>query len=200
MLEDNQFRGAVNFEFIRSVRVSGGINRDMERYGGTDFRKTGYSFAGAVSSRYVTVVGDFNGGDGIYFSDELVPRPLRRREAGRLRAPRHPAPGDMEVLSSRFVDPLGATVFDVKILRTRAYYQFSYRLMLRHILKHNALRGTLGNNLLLTYRINVGTVAFLGYDDRFLRRSQLDAMLFPTRQFERTNRAVFTKVSYLFRF
>ena len=54
--------------------------------------------------------------------------------------------------------------------------------------------------MLLTYRINAGTVAFLGYDDRFLRGSLLDAVLFPTRQFERTNRAFFTKVSYLFRY
>ena len=91
-------------------------------------------------------------------------------------------------------------MFNVKIFRSRAYYQLSNRLMLRHIMEHNTLRGALGNNVLLTYRINAGTAAFLGYDDRFLRGSQLDATLFPTRHFERTNRAVFTKVSYLFRF
>ena len=200
VLEDEQFRGAVNFEFIRSVRLSGGINRDLERYGGIDFRKTGYSFAGGVSSRYVTVVGDFNGGDGIYFGDDPF---LGRSAGGRLAVYVRPGTrlrADLEILSSRFVDPLGATVFDVRIFRTRAYYQFSNRLMLRHILEHNTLRGTLGNNLLLTYRVNAGTVVFLGYDDRFLRGSQLAAVLFPTRQFERTNRAVFTKVSYLFRF
>ena len=199
-LEDEQFRGAVNFEFIRGVRLSGGVNRDLERYGGIDFRKTSYSFAGAVSSRHVTVVGDFNGGDGIYFGDDPF---LGRAAGGRLAVYVRPGTrlrADLEVLSSRFVDPLGATVFDVRIFRTRAYYQFSNRLMLRHILEHNTLRGTLGNNLLLTYRINAGTAAFLGYDDRFLRGAQLDAMLFPARHFERTNRAVFTKVSYLFRF
>ncbi|MCY4027045.1 MAG: DUF5916 domain-containing protein [Acidobacteria bacterium] len=200
VLEDEQFRGAVNFEFIRGVRLSGGINRDLERYGGIDFRKTSYSFGGAVTRRYVSVVGDFNGGDGIYFGDDPF---LGRSAAGRLAVYVRPGTrlrGDLEVLSSRFVDPFGATVFDVRIFRTRAYYQFSNRLMLRHILEHNTLRGTLGNNLLLTYRINAGTAAFVGYDDRFLRGSLLDAMLFPTRQFERTNRAFFTKVSYLFRF
>ena len=200
VLEDEQLRGAVNFEFIRSVRVSGGINRDLERYGGIDFRKTSYSFAGAVSSRYVTVTGDFNGGDGIYFGDDPF---LGSSAGGRLAVFVRPGTrlrADLQVLFSRLVDPLGATVFDVKIFRSRAYYQFSNRLMLRHIMEHNTLRGTLGNNVLLTYRINAGTAAFLGYDDRFLRGSQLDATLFPTRHFERTNRAVFTKVSYLFRF
>lgn len=37
-------------------------------------------------------------------------------------------------------------------------------------------------------------------DDRVLRASQLDAVLFAMRQFERTNRAVFTKVSYRLRY
>jgi hypothetical protein len=68
---------------------------------------------------------------------------------------------------SRFVDPRDASeVFDVKIFRTRTTYQFTRRLLVRHILEHNTQAETLGNNLLLTYRINAGTVAFLGYDDR----------------------------------
>jgi len=38
---------------------------------------------------------------------------------------------------------------------------------LRHILEHNTAALTLGNNLLLTYRTNSGTVMCLGYDDRY---------------------------------
>jgi len=59
---------------------------------------------------------------------------------------------------------------------------------------------TLGNNLLLTYRINVGTVAFLGYDDRYQRGSRIDNLLFKTTKLQRTNRAFFGKISYLLRF
>ena len=199
-LEDEQFRGDVNFEFVRSIRLSGGINRDLERYGGIDFRKTGYSFFGVVSGRVLSVVGGFNGGDGIYFSDSPF---LGRSTGGSLAFYLRPTPrlrADLQTLFSRFVDPLGSTVFDVKIYRWRANYQFTNRLLLRHIMEHNTLDGTLGNNLLLTYRINAGTVAFLGYDDRHLQGSLLDAVLFPTRAFERTNRAFFTKISYLFRY
>ena len=200
VLEDEQFRGDVTFEFVRSVRLSGGVNRDLERYGGIDFRKTNYSFFGVVSGRVLSVVGGFNGGDGIYFSDDPF---LGRSSGGSLAFYLRPTPrlrADLQTLFSRFLDPYGATVFDVQIYRWRANYQFTNRLLLRHIAEHNTLNGTLGNNVLLTYRINAGTVAFLGYDDRFLRGSLLDAVLFPTRQFERTNRAFFTKVSYLFRY
>ena len=88
----------------------------------------------------------------------------------------------------------------MKIFRTRATYQFTSRMLMRHILEYNTASLTLGNNLLLTYRINAGTVAFLGYDDRFQSGSLIDSLLFDTRQLQRTNRAVFAKVSYLFRY
>ena len=59
---------------------------------------------------------------------------------------------------------------------------------------------TLGNNVLLTYRVNAGTVAFLGYDDRYQRGTRIDNMLFPTTALRRTNHAFFAKMSYLFRY
>ena len=89
---------------------------------------------------------------------------------------------------------------DVKIFRTRTTYQFTDRLLLRYILEHNTFGKTLGNNLLMTYRINAGTVAFLGYDDRYRQGRRIDEILFPTAAFQRTNRAVFGKLSYLFRY
>ena len=57
-----------------------------------------------------------------------------------------------------------------------------------------------GVNLLLTYRINAGTVAFLGYDDRFQSGTHINDTLFLNRAFQRVNHAIFTKVSYLFRY
>ena len=91
-------------------------------------------------------------------------------------------------------------MFDVKIFRTRTTYQFTERFLVRHIMEHNTLSMTVGNNLLMTYRINAGTVAFLGYDDRFQRGTRINDMLFLTTALQRTNRAVFAKVSYLFRY
>ena len=201
VLEDERFRGDVNFEFVRNVRFSGGINRDLERFGGIDFRKTGYSFFGLVSGRLASVVAGVNGGDGIFFSESPY---LGRstdanvsfylRPISRLRA-------EFSTIVSRFVDPAqAAEIFDVKIFRTRVTYQFTDRLLLRHIMEHNTFDGTLGNNMLLTYRINAGTVAYLGYDDRYRQGFQIDDGFFPTNRLERTNRAFFTKLSYLFRY
>ena len=72
------------------------------------------------------------------------------------------------------------------------------RLLLRHILEHSTAALTLGNNLLLTYRINSGTVMCLGYDDRYQQGARIGDALFMTSALMRTNRAVFAKVSYLF--
>jgi len=142
----------------------------------------------------------FNVGDGILFSDSpflgrstaynvIVSAKPTTRLSTRIRA-----------ISSRFVNPVGnAELFDVKIFRTETTYQFTERFLLRHIMEHNTLSMTLGNNLLLTYRINAGTVAFLGYDDRFQRGTRINDTLFLTTALQRTNRAVFAKLSYLFR-
>jgi hypothetical protein len=58
-------------------------------------------------------------------------------------------------------------------------------------------------NLLATYRLNAGTAVFLGYDDHYRQRDQFDQtsdeFLLAT-DLLRTNRAVFTKIQYLFRY
>lgn len=201
MLEDEQFRTNVNFEFVRNVRFSGGVNRDLERFGGINFRKTNYSFFGLISSQRFSIVGGMNGGDGIYFSNSPF---LGRSTDGNISfyfRPTSRLRTEFRTIFSRFTNPTNATgIFDVKVFRWRASYQFTERLLARHILEHNTLSGTLGNNLLLTYRINSGTVAFLGYDDRFQRGNLIDEMFFSTEALERTNRAFFTKISYLFRY
>ena len=201
VLEDEQFRGDANFEFVRNVRFSGGISRDLERFGGIDFRKTGYSFFGLISGRILSIVGGFNGGDGIFFGESpFLGRSTNSNISFHLR-PTSRLRTELRALFSRFVNPAAdAEIFDVKIYRWRANYQFTDRLLFRHILEHNTFDGKLGNNLLLTYRINAGTVFFLGYDDRYQRGFEVEPTVFPTSDLERTNRAFFTKISYLFRY
>jgi hypothetical protein len=91
-------------------------------------------------------------------------------------------------------------VFDIKIARARTTYQFSNRFLVRNIIEYNTFDKTLGGNVLFTYRVNAGTVFFVGYDDHFRQGSSIDEALYPTSSFLRTNRAVFTKLSYLFRY
>ena len=201
VLEDEHFRGNVNFEFARNVRFDAGFSRDLERFGGIDFRKTGASFSGLISTRVFSVTASANQGDGVFFGDNpFLGRSvdgtisLYFRPTSRLRT-------ELRTIFSRFVNPADDTeIFNVKIYRWRATYQVTDRLMFRHILEHNTLSGTLGNNVLMTYRVNAGTVAFLGYDDRYRQGDLIADAFFPTAGFERTNRAFFTKIAYLFRY
>ena len=57
-----------------------------------------------------------------------------------------------------------------------------------------------GLNVLGTYRVNAGTAVLVGYDDRYRQGPQINARLFPVEEYQRTNRAVFAKVQYLYRY
>jgi hypothetical protein len=108
---------------------------------------------------------------------------------------------DFSIAASRFRDALERRQeFDVKILRSLSTYQFTERLLVRNITEHNTLDKTLGENLLLTYRVNAGTVFYVGFDTRYRHGDQINATLFPDDTYTRTNRAVFTKLQYLFRY
>jgi hypothetical protein len=51
----------------------------------------------------------------------------------------------------------------------------------------------------VTYRVNSGTVFYAGYDDRYREGDAINRTVFPDTAYRRTNRAIFTKVQYLFR-
>ena len=97
----------------------------------------------------------------------------------------------------------GLEIFDIKLFRALTTYQFTERLLLRNITEFNTFADTVGVNFLATYRINAGTVFFVGYDDRYQQFDQFEQMgdeLLLRRDLQRTNRAIFTKLQYLFRF
>jgi TolB-like protein len=201
VLQDEQLQGRVSMSFQRNISLNATVSRDLERFNEIDFRKNSYGLFGVISTQRVSLVGGFNQGDGVLFGDSpFLGRTtsgnflLSARPTSRLRA-------ELVGIFSQFVDPRDSTeVFDVKIFRTRATYQFTNRLLVRHILQYNTAAVTFGNNLLLTYRINSGTVAFIGYDDRFQQGSLIDEFQSTETALVRTNRAVFAKISYLFRY
>ena len=206
ILEDETVETGLDFTFARSVTAGAGVERSMERFAGIDFWKTRFtSTANVATSRRVSVGGNVSWGDQILFSNvdpflgrgsevglELSLRPIARLQSqinidsSRLRDLRT---GDMEV-------------FDIKLFRALTTYQFTERLLLRNITDFNTFDDTVGVNFLATYRINAGTVFFLGYDDRYQQFDRFDQMgdeLLLRRDLQRTNRAIFTKLQYLFR-
>lgn len=201
VLQDEQLQGRLSMSFQNNISINGTVSRDLERFNEIDFRKTGYGLFGVISSRLLSIVGGFNVGDGVLFSDHPF---LGRTTSGNFLISARPTSrlrAELTGIFSQFVDPRDdSNVFDVKIFRTRATYQFTNRLLVRHILEYNTAAVTFGNNLLVTYRINAGTVGFLGYDDRYQQGSLIDAFQSTSTALQRTNRAVFAKVSYLFRY
>ena len=117
----------------------------------------------------------------------------------------------INVRTNKFVNTNtdGNIAFDVNIFRALTTYQFSKRLQFRNISEYNSLQRSLGLNFLFTYRINAGTVFYFGYDDRYRQADRIDWDLnsdslsdpfFQSNHRVRTNRAIFTKLQYLFRF
>ena len=212
ILEDEERRVGVNFSFAKNIRFNASVNRDMERFGGINFNKTRYSLGGNVSTiQAISGGGYFGFGDQVFFGDApflgtgssgglfLTVRPLSRLQSR------------INISTSRLVDPFDDTeVFDVKIYRALTTYQFTDRLLLRNIMEYNTFDRTLGANVLFTYRVNSGTVFFIGYDDHYQQGdlildtdanpAYLDNSTFFTTDLLRTNRAFFTKISYLFRY
>ena len=202
ILQDEQAQVGVRGLMTNSIIWVAMANRDMERYGGIEFFKTNAFLGGGfAASRRLSAGGFFNWGDQVRYGDDpflgsgatatlfASVRPMSRLNA------------DLNFITSRLRDPLtGDQLFDVRIYRALTTYQFTNRLLLRNILEYNAFSGTLAANLLFTYRVNAGTVFFLGYDDHYQQGDLIDSTIFPTTRFEQTNRAIFTKLSYLFRF
>jgi hypothetical protein len=201
-LLDEEFDVDVNVQFANNMDVRACVRREMERFEGVDFWKWGWCIEGEVNaSRLIAVSAELEGGDEIRF----VTNPFLGRGRGlglnvTLR-PFSRLESRLNLNTSRLRDPRsGERIFDVKILRARTTYQFTNRLLLRNVTEFNTFDKTVGLNLLLTYRVNAGTAFFLGYDDHYQRGDLIEDLLDPTERYERTNRAIFTKIQYLFRY
>ena len=215
VLEDQQVRGGLNFSFANNVRFDANVSREMERFGGIDFFKTRYSYMGVISaSRAYSFGVGADGGNQIFFDPD---NPYLGRDRGwniffNLRAfPRWQS--RVFVNTNRFVDARRTgretLVFDVNIFRAQTTYQFTDRLLFRNISEFNSFDQKLSLNFLFTYRVNAGTVFYVGYDDHYRQADLierdvdgdgLDDRFFPGTALKRTNRAIFTKLQYLFRY
>jgi hypothetical protein len=212
VLQDEQRGLGLNFDFARNLSLGANVSRDLERFGGIDFRKNEYSINGGVNTnRALSIRANFSQGDQIFFDPDnpflgdgrstrlnVTVRPLARLSS------------DLSINTSRLTDPRNGDlqVFDVKIYRAQSILTFTDRLLMRNITEYNTFDKDLDFNVLLTYRINAGTVFFVGYDDHYRQEDRIegdldgdgfDERLFFTSDLRRTNRAVFTKLRYLFR-
>ncbi|MDP6582264.1 MAG: FlgO family outer membrane protein, partial [Vicinamibacterales bacterium] len=159
-LQDEQTSVSLFTAFKNGIILTGNINRDMERFLGTEFFKTTYFVGGGVNaSRKVSIGGMLNWGDQVFFTET----PFLGRSVGAtifttLR-PVSRLNAELLAMTSRLRDPLtNDQLFDVKIGRTVTTYQFTGRLLFRNIMEYNTFSKHLSANFLVTYRINAGTV------------------------------------------
>jgi hypothetical protein len=209
---DDHWIGTATFvTFARNINVNVQNWGGIERFGGVSFRVDHHAvtadlnfsrrFSLNVSSRWedqIRYIATPFLGRAWERSAELSFRPASNFETG------------LTANLNRLVDPRNRTeVFDIGLYRSRTTYQFTPRLLARSILEYDSWEDKLGVNLLLTYRINAGTVLFLGMDDRLqdarhLGEGPLDAnpgaeALATTAGLQRTRRVFYLKASYLFR-
>ena len=213
ILEDRQASAGLNLAFADSINFNADVSRDMERFGSIDFFKTRYQFFSVVSRlRQFSFGLGGNGGDQIFFDDE---HPYLGRDRGwntfiNLRLIPQ-LESRISIDTNRFVDVYNndALVFDVNIFRTVTTYQFTDRFLLRNISEFNSFDQKLSLNFLLTYRVNAGTAFYAGYDDHYLQADHImrdldgngiDDRIFQSTALKRTNRAIFMKLQYLFRY
>jgi hypothetical protein len=153
--------------------------------------------------RKIRFTGSYNAGDETRFianpylgSNGQFAATVTFRPASRLQSV-------LKISTSKLVDPLLNTpALNVKIVRSQTTYQFTPRLLVRNITELNTgllSNHTLFENILVTYRVNSGTVFYVGYDDRYKAGDAINATIFQDSTYQRTNRAIFTKIQYLFR-
>ena len=214
VLQDLDKRVAFDATFARNISVNSQFQDEMERFGGINFQKQAGRIGGQVStSRRVSVGGYYEYGDLVRYVENPY---LGRGSTGSFFAALRPLSrfqSEINLRTSDFIDPRTGDdlVFDVKILRALSTYQFTDRFLLRNISEYNTFDKTVDLNLLFTYRLNAGTAFYIGYDDHYRQADQIygddmdgdgiDDQLFPMATGDQqTNRAVFTKFQYLFRF
>ena len=206
--EDESMGGGVDFEFAKNISASAKADQTLERFGGINFHKSSYSLSANTStSRLFTLRGSVTVGDEIYFDPEnpYLGRTAQTRFSTVLR-PTPRLTSQLDLNTSRFTDiRVGAQeVFHVKILRALSTFTFTDRMLVRNITEYNSYSRKLGLNILLNYRLNALTVFYAGYDDHYrqadLIPDLMDDEFFPATAFRRTNRAIFMKLQYLFRY
>ena len=205
--EDEVADVGLDLTFARNVGFSAQATQALERYGGVDFHRRNYSLrANTSTSRLFSVRGSVMWGDALFYdpSNPFLGRGLNLQLSATIRpVPRFTT--DVNVATSRFHDVRFGDVqlFDARIVRALSTLTVTDRLLLRNITEYNSFDGTLGTNLLVTYRINALTVFYAGYDDHYRQGNLIDLAgdrYFPTSALQPTNRAFFTKLRVLFRY
>jgi hypothetical protein len=92
-------------------------------------------------------------------------------------------------------------VYDLDLINTRTTFQFSKQFFVRAIAQYDSSRERVLSDILASYELRPGTVAFAGYGSLYERGDFLgDAWVSGAGDYLTTRRGFFLKASYLYRF
>ena len=185
--------------FVRVDRFDG-----FERWAGRKFDRVRYRYMGNVQLyRWLSLDSQYFTGDAVYY-DEVDPFQGRSRDA-RIGFTFQPSGRLSETFSYRRIDfdrkATGERVYDLDILYSRTTYQFSRQFFIRAILQYDSSRYRVLTDFLSSYELRPGTVVYAGYGSLIEKRGFEDGEWVPGRgEYETSQRGLFFKASYLYRF
>lgn len=91
-------------------------------------------------------------------------------------------------------------IYDYTIYRNRTVYQVNRYLFVRSVLEYNTYRKRLNADFLISFTYIPGTVLYLGYGSVYERDALHQSSLDPENPFRNTERHLFFKASYLWRY
>jgi hypothetical protein len=153
--------------------------------------------------RWMRLNGQFDAGPAVYY-DQVAPFEGRSRSAS-FGISWQPTPRLSQSIGYQRVNfrraDTGAPVYELDLVNTNTTFQFSKQFFLRAIAQYDSLRARVLTDLLASYELRPGTVAFVGYGSLFEQREFAGEEWIPGRGvYLTTQRGFFLKGSYLYRF
>ena len=211
LLQDENLGLRLDLGFARNIGFNAQFDRDLERFEDIDFTQNRFSFGGNMNTnRRYQLGANIGFGDQIFFDGPFMGKEFSWRVNGTFR-PLDRLSSQLSFNHIRLTDPNNNDdeLFNIKIIRARNYLQITDRFGIRNITEWNTEDKTFDLNILVNYRVNAGTVFFIGYDDHYQQADRIegdrdgdgiDEQLFFRDNFRQTNRAVFVKLQYLLRY
>jgi hypothetical protein len=178
------------------------VGRGHETFAGQRFTTgTVRVQGGAQFTKWLNVWTSLDGGPGIFYDPV---NPFQGRNANRnVELGLQPnARLDLHVSYNfvKFDRETGEKVFALHIVNLRNTYQFTPRFLARAIVQYDSSRRRILEDLLASYELTPGTVAHLGYGSVVESLPLTAGATYgPYTPYQGTARALFFKVSYLFR-
>jgi Domain of unknown function (DUF5916) len=153
--------------------------------------------------RWLSLDGQYSFGDAVYY-DPAEPFAGRSYD-GRVGLTLQPSGRLSQSLSYRRVNfnraATGERVYDLDLIYSRTIYQFSRQIFVRAIAQFDSSRYRVLTDFLASYELRPGTVVYAGYGSLMEKRGFDDGEWIPgAGAYETSQRGLFFKASYLYRF